>query len=90
MEKSQCQTNVPKFGDFQRTLQNTMFFVEKEPGTFCLDKQFRLKNYFVAKETFNEVDEFCWQLRDGINEMVENHVKFDCVSTLAEKRELHL
>ena len=44
-----------------------------------------LKSYFVAKETFNEVDEFCWQLRDGINEMVENHVKFDCVSNLSKK-----
>ena len=39
----------------------------------------------MVKETFNKVDEFCWQLRDGINEMVENHVKFDCVSNLSKK-----
>ena len=34
----------------------------------------------MARDTFNEVNEFCWQVRDGINEMVENHVKFDCVN----------
>ena len=84
-KKANVKQTFQKFGDFQRRLQNAMFFVEKEPGTFCLDKQFRLKSYFVAKETFNEVDEFCWQLRDGINEMVENHVKFDCVSNLSKK-----
>ena len=39
----------------------------------------------MAKDTFNEVDEFCWQLRDGINEMVENHVKKDVISNLSFK-----
>ena len=33
-----------KFGDFKRRLQNCMFFSETTPGTFCLDKQFHLKN----------------------------------------------
>ena len=74
-----------KFGDFKRRLQNSMFFVETTPGTFGRNKQFHLKNYFVAKDTFNEVDEFCWQLRDGINEMVENHVKKDVISNLSFK-----
>ena len=48
-----------KFGDFKRRLQNSMFFTETTPGTYCLNKQFRLKNHYVAKDTFNEVDEFC-------------------------------
>ena len=68
-----------------------MFFSEITPGTFCLDKQFHLKKHFVAPNTFNEVDEFCWQLRDGINDIVENIVKFDNTSNLRvkEKRALH-
>ena len=37
-----------KFGDFKRRLQNSMFYVETTPGTYCLNKQFRLKNYFVG------------------------------------------
>ena len=61
-----------KFGDFKRRLQNSMFFVETTPGTYCLNKQFRLKNYFVARDSSPEIDEFCWQLRDGINDIVEN------------------
>ena len=80
-----------KFGDFKRRLQNSMFFTETTPGTFCLNKQFCLKNHYVAKDTFNEVDEFCWQLRDGINEIVENHIKYDYSFNLStkEKSALH-
>ena len=65
-----------------------MFFVETTPGTFCLNKQFHLKSHYVAKDTFNEVDEFCWQLRDGINDIVENQIKFDC-SEYKSKTALH-
>ena len=80
-----------KIGDFKRRLQNNMFFSETTPGTFCLDKQFHLKKHFVAKDTYNEVDEFCWQLRDGIDNIVENTVKFDIQTNLSKKeqRELH-
>ena len=49
-----------KIGDFKRRLQNNLVFSETTPGTFCLDKQFHLKTHFVAKDTYNEVDEFCW------------------------------
>ena len=68
-----------------------MYFLETTPGTFCLDKQFHLKNFFMAKESYNEIDEFCWQLRDGINDVIENQVKFDFTSNLSgkEKRALH-
>ena len=68
-----------------------MFFMETTPRMFCLNKQFRLKNHHVAKDTFNETDEFCWQLKDGINDIVENQIKFDCSVNLStkEKRELH-
>ena len=38
----------------------------------------------MVKETFNEVNEFCWLLRDGINELVENHIKFDVVTNLSK------
>ena len=60
-----------------------MFFCGNQPGTFCFDKQFRLKSHYVAKDTFDEVNEFCWQLTDGFNELVENRVKLDCVSNLS-------
>ena len=68
-----------------------MFFSETTPGTFCLDKQFHLKKHFVAPHTFNEVDVSCWQLRDGINDIIENIVKFDNTANLSikEKQALH-
>ena len=33
-----------------------MFFVETTPRMFCLNKQFRLKNQHVAKDTLNETN----------------------------------
>ena len=51
-----------------------MFFVETTPRMFCLNILFHLKNHHVAKDTFNETDEFCWQLKDGINDIVENQI----------------
>ena len=72
-----------------RRLQKSMFFVETTPRMFCLNKQFRLKNHYVAKDTFDEVDEFCWQLRDGINNIVENQIKFDCSVNLSTKEKRH-
>ena len=68
-----------------------MYFSETTLGTFCLDKQFHLKSHFCGKDTYNEVDEICWQLREGINELIENQVRFDINSNLSgkEKRALH-
>jgi len=68
----------------------TKCFTETSPGTFCLQKQFQLKKHFVSRDTFNEVDEFCWQLRDEINEIIEKQVKYDVNSNLSsmEKRAL--
>ena len=65
--------------------------METTPRMFCFFKQFCLKNHHVAKDTFNETDEFCWQLKDGINDIVENQIKFDCSVNLStkEKRALH-
>ena len=79
------------FGDFNRKMQNKMFFSETSPGTFKLNKQFHLKTHFVSKETFNEVDEFCWLLRDGISNLVEKFIKSDFSTNLCkkEKRALH-
>ena len=66
----------------------TQCFLWKTNQNFCLDRQFRLKSHYVAKDTFNEVDEFCWQLitRHGIKEMVETHVKSDCVTNRSKKK----
>ena len=45
----------------------------------------------MAKESSKEIDEFCWQLRDGINDIMENFAKNDVSSNLSEKekRALH-
>ena len=79
------------FGDFNRRMQNNMFFSETSPGTYHLNKKFHLKSHFVSPETFNEVNEFCWLLRDGINDLVEKFIKPDSTSNLGkkEKRALH-
>ena len=61
-----------------------MFFTETTLGTFCFNKQFCLKNH-VAKGTVNEVDDFCWQLRDGIYEIVDYSFNL----STKEKRSLH-
>ena len=68
-----------------------MFFSEISPGTYRLDNKFHLKSHFVSPETFNEVNEFCWLLRDGISDLVENIIKHDSSSNLGkkEKRALH-
>ena len=63
-----------------------MFFVETTPRMFCLNKQFRLKNQHVAKDTLNETDEFCWQLKDGINDIVENKINLIFLSILVQKK----
>ena len=80
-----------KFGDFNRRMHNGMFFSEISPGTYRLDNKFHLKSHFVSPETFNEVNEFCWLLRDGISDLVENIIKHDSSSNLGkkEKRALH-
>ena len=69
----------------------TVCFCGNYSGNILLNKQFRPNNHFVTKNTSNEIDEFCWQLRDGINEIIENQVKFDINSNLSgkEKRALH-
>ena len=80
-----------KFGDFNKRMQTSMFFSETSPGTYRFDNKFHLKSHFVPPETFNEVNEFCWLLRDGISDLVENIIKHDSSSNLGkkEKRALH-
>ena len=86
MEGRHLKFVFKKFGDFKRRLQNKMFFTETSPGSVCLQKQFQLKTHFVSRDTFNEVDEFCWQLRDGINDIIEKQVKYDVNSNLSSMK----
>ena len=67
-------------------MQNNMFFLETSPGKYRLDNKFVLKNHFVSPETFNEVNEFCWLLRDGKSDLVEKFIKHDSSSNLGKKR----
>ena len=72
-------------------MQNTMFFSETSLGTYRLNNKFHLKSHFVLPETFNEINEFCWLLRDGASDLVEKFVKSDFSTNLCkkEKRALH-
>ena len=48
------------------------------------------KSISMWQGTFNKVDELCWQLKDGINELVQNYVKFECVTTHSKKEKTAL
>ena len=77
------------FGDFNRRMQNNMFFSETSPGTYHLNKKFHLKSHFVSPETFNEVNEFCWLLRDGISDLVEKTSIMIPRQTCVKKKKEH-
>ena len=89
-KKANVNQTVQKIGDFRRRLQNVMFFVENKPGFFCLNKQFSLKSHYEMKETFNEVDEFCWQLEMESMKWWKTMLNMMSSPILVLKKEKHL
>ena len=80
-----------KLGISTEECKTAFFFSEISSGTYRLDNKFHLKSHFDSPEAFNEVNEFCWLLRDGISDLVEKFIKHDSASNLGikEKRALH-
>jgi len=57
-------------------MTNKMFFEETQPGVFERNKNFHIKNkIFWADDNFKEIDDFCFKLRDGITNIIENVTK---------------
>ena len=53
-----------------------MFFEETQPGVFERNKNFHVKNKnFRADESYKEIDNFCFKLRDGMTNIMENVYK---------------
>ena len=48
-----------------------MFFEETEPGVFERNKNFHIKSNRWVDEQYNEIDKFCFNLRDGIVNIFE-------------------
>ena len=47
-------------------MSNKVFFEETTPGKFIRNKNFHIKNNFWTDEQYNEIDHFCYNIRDGI------------------------
>ena len=54
-------------------MTNRMFFKETKPGVFERNKNFHIKNNnFWVNEQYKEIDDFCFKIRDGITNILEN------------------
>ena len=60
-----------KFQDFHRRMANKVFFEETIPGTFVKNKNFHIKGDFWTEERYNEIDCFCYNIRDGIANLIQ-------------------
>ena len=62
-----------KFEDFRRRMNNKMFFfVEKTPGIFIRDKTFRIKSKWNRAEKYKDVNDFCYNVSDRLNDLFQN------------------
>ena len=64
-----------KFEDFRRKMSNKVFFEETTPGTFVRNKNFHIKTGFWTDEKYNEIDTFCYNIRDGIANLIDGQIK---------------
>ena len=62
------------FNDFRRKMTNKMFFEETKPGVFERNKNFHIKNNRWVDAQYNEIDNFCFNLRDGILNIFEKYL----------------
>ena len=63
---------------------------ETSPGVFELDWKFKLKSSYAALKEFNAVNEFCFRVRDRMNNLVKKHERDKIFQSLSnqEKKEL--
>ena len=68
----QWKNNFANFEDFRRRLNNKMFFfVEKTPGTFVREKSFRIKSSWNCMEEYKNVNTFCFNVRDRLDNVFQ-------------------
>ena len=78
-----------KFEDFRRRMNNKMFFfIEKTPGVYERDKQFRVKSSWSCGEDFNDVNNFCWKVRENLRSLFENNIGIKRAQNFSNKEKL--
>ena len=60
------------FNDFRRRMTTKMFFEETTAGIFERNKNFHIKSNRWVDEQYNEIDNFCFKLRDGITNLLKS------------------
>ena len=64
-----------KFEDFHRRVSNKVVFEETTPSTFVINKNFLIKGNFWTAKMYNEIDSFCYNIRDGIANLIDGQSK---------------
>ena len=62
-------------------MTNKMFFEETKPGVFERNKNLHIKSNRWVNAQYNEIDNFCFNLRDGILNIFE-HVNLEVSKNL--------
>ena len=66
------KNNFSNFEDFKRRMNNKMlFFVETTPGTFVQNKSFRIKSSWNCMEEYKNVNTFCFNVRDRLDDVFQ-------------------
>ena len=90
--KKENATNTFKiFNDF-RKLNNVVYFQEISPGVFEVDRNFELKSCYVALKEVNAIHEFCFRIRDSVNNLAKQHESDKIHQNLSnqEKKEVNV
>ena len=83
--------NFSNFEDFRRRMNNKMFFfVEKTPGTFIRDKTFRIKNTWNCMEEYRNVNKFCFDVRDRLDEVFQKTMGMNRSQNMSNKEKTAL
>ena len=56
-------------------MSNKMFFEETTLGTFVRNKNFHIKTNFWTDEQYNELDNFCYIVCNGVANLIDGQIK---------------
>ena len=56
-------------------MSNKVLFEEITPGTFIRNKNFHIKSNFWTDGQYNEIDDFCYNIRGGIANLIDGQMK---------------
>ena len=62
-----------------------LFFVEKYSGTFVRDKQFRKKNSWRFPSEYQNVNIFCYNVRDRLDELFQSTMGMNRSQNMSNK-----